>query len=167
MRLTFFSELGKASELLSESEQEIERRDDDVKNLKLIIQRLTKNNNDMLAILSSKASIDDIVKKLESDNLKLTIDAEAIRQRNLALEMKLRENESEAARLQRIIRSYFVHVQSLAFADRVFLPHPCSSLAPWTVRVIYLVTSVKTYSDYHLMVNCTVISCRRQTKRRR
>ena len=75
-----------------------------IANLKLIISRLTSNNNDMLAILASKASVEDLVKKLESENLKLGLNLEANRQRNLQLESKVRQNESEASRMHRIIR---------------------------------------------------------------
>jgi hypothetical protein len=36
---------------LVEADAELDHRDENVRNLKLIVQRLTSNNNDMLAIL--------------------------------------------------------------------------------------------------------------------
>lgn len=104
MHFFYFSLLQEAEARRAADDAELERRDDNVANLKLIVQRLTSNNNDMLAILASKASVDDVVKKLEADNLKLTISLEAGRQKNLALEKRLRQNEAEAERLQHIIR---------------------------------------------------------------
>ena len=52
---------------------------------------------------ASKASIEDSLKLLESENSRLSRDLEAQRQRNAQLENKVRHNETEAARMHRII----------------------------------------------------------------
>jgi hypothetical protein len=74
LAFTFFcSDIDVLERRLSDCTAELEIRCDNESNLKLIVQRLTANNNDMLAILASKASVDDVVKKLEAENLKLTL----------------------------------------------------------------------------------------------
>jgi len=98
-----FSALSELEHRLADSESELHGQDKNISNLKLIISRLTANNNDMLAILSTKASIEDSAKLLESENLRLIRDLEFHQQKNAQLENKVRQNEHEAGRMHRII----------------------------------------------------------------
>ena len=103
MSSDLFRALGELEHRLADSEDELHHRDEKISNLKLIISRLTANNNDMLAILSTKASIEDSAKLLESENLRLSRNLEFHRQKNAQLENKVRQNENEAGRMHRII----------------------------------------------------------------
>lgn len=115
-----------------------------VGDLKKIISRLTRNNGDLLAIVSEKINYEDIIADLEKKKSLLSKQVNEEKIRTSSLETKLHSAEAEAAQLRSIAADLKAGLRhGLAGLDmaRPSYKHPPAALGEETRRIIEDVAS--------------------------
>lgn len=87
------------------SDRELLREKDlTIEDLKAIVSRLTTNNSDMLAILTTKVRLEETLKTVEAANRKLMTDLAEERRNKASLEVQLSAVKREVVQLRNIIQ---------------------------------------------------------------